>query len=389
MPSVYRAGIPPVLEAICRKAMAIDPAERFQTASAMADALDDELADRAAGAGAAGLAAAAAGATVAGVARANPPIPYSPDAYAGAGSGTPPPPPPAVPARAEPEEGGGGPGPWAWVAGLLGLAILAVVGFLAFRLLTGGSTPPPTQVTVPNFVGQTLDQATQLADATGLKLLPTFVKSNDQPEGTITTQDPASDAKVDPGSTIKITVVSGQDLVAVPDVRNMKESDALKAIVTAGLTAGTSTEAFDPAVPAGAVVSTSPPAGTQVARGSTIDYVLSKGPEPTPSPTPTPAPTPPPTPSPTPSPSPTPAPLTVGDYRCQTLDQATADILADGFILGKVTAQPPGYAAVPDSYVFDQLPAPGKKRAPGTAIDLSVYDPASYPFGTCPPPPSP
>ena len=29
MPSAYRAGIPPVLEAICRKAMAIDPAERF------------------------------------------------------------------------------------------------------------------------------------------------------------------------------------------------------------------------------------------------------------------------------------------------------------------------------------------------------------------------
>ncbi|MDQ2965958.1 MAG: protein kinase, partial [Chloroflexota bacterium] len=61
MPSAHRSGIPPVLEAICRKAMAIDPAERFQTASAMAAALEDQLGDRAAGAAAAaGLGAVAA-----------------------------------------------------------------------------------------------------------------------------------------------------------------------------------------------------------------------------------------------------------------------------------------------------------------------------------------
>ena len=96
MPSAYRAGIPPVLEAICRKAMAIDPSERFQSANAMSDALDDQLADRGAGVASAGLGLAAGAAMAAGVARANPRIPYSPDAYAGM-SMTPlslPPPPP-------------------------------------------------------------------------------------------------------------------------------------------------------------------------------------------------------------------------------------------------------------------------------------------------------
>ncbi len=389
MPSTYRAGIPPVLEAICRKAMAIDPAERFQSATSMADALEDQLADRSAAAAglAAGVAGVAAAATVvAGTARPNPPIPYAADAYAGAGSGTPPPAPPvAPPTQMVDDDDGGGPGPWAWIAGLLGLAILLAVGFLAYRLLTGGGTPTAQQVQVPNFVGQTLEQAQQLAGVAGVTLQSTFVKG-DQPEGTITTQDPAANATINKGGTVTVTVVTGQALVAVPDVRNQTESNALKALVQVGLTPGTKADAFDPAVPEGSVIATSPTAGTQVAVGTTVDYVLSKGPEPTPSPTP--SPTPAPTPTPTPPPTPSPTPLSnVGEYRCETLDQATSDITGDGFVVGTVTPEPSGYTAAGDSLVFAQDPLPGKKRAPGTAINLSVYDPASYPFPTCPPGP--
>ncbi len=403
MPSTYRAGIPPVLEAICRKSMAIDPADRFSSASAMADALEDDLADRtaaAAGLGVVGAAgAAAAAATVAAVARANPgsPIPYAADAYAGAGTSAAPPPPPVAPPPALADDDGdsGGTGPWAWIAGILGLLILLLVGFLFLKLLTGGGTPTANQVVVPNFVGQTLQQVQALADATGVVVKATqFVKSNDQPEGTITAQDPAANVTVDKGSTINVTVVTGQALVAVPDVKSQTESNALKALVQAGLVPGTATQEFDPIVIAGSVVSTSPAAGVEVASGTTIDYVVSKGPEPsaTPSPSPTPSPTPAPTPSPTPTPTvapPTPTPTalltTVGEYRCQTLGEAKADIAADGFTVGTVTSAPPGYTADDTSLVFEQLPLPGKKRTAGTPIDLGAYDPASYPYPTCPP----
>jgi serine/threonine-protein kinase len=378
MPSAYRAGIPPVLEAICRKAMAIDPSERFHSANAMADALEDELADRAAGAAGA-VGAAAAGATVAaGVARANPPIPYAPDAYARSG-GTPPP--LASTGTGDDSEGTG---PWAWIAGLLGLGILLAVGFLAFRLLTGGSTAAQP-VVVPNFVGQTYEQAKQLADAKGLKLTPQFIKSNTQPEGTITNQDPLPNASVDAGSSITITIVSGQEVVAVPDVRNQPVAAAITTLVQAGLAPGTATEDFDPAVPAGLVISTSPATGTQVTTGTTVDYLVSKGPEPTPSPTP--SPTPAPTPSPTPPPTASPTPLTnVGEYRCQTLDQATTEINGDGFVVGNVTAEPSGPESG-DWIVIGQSPLPGKKAAPGSGIDLTVYDPAAPALPTCPPTP--
>ncbi len=396
MPSTYRAGIPPVLEAICRKAMAIDPAERFQTATAMAAALDDEIADRALPAAAtAATVAGAAGVAAVGVARANPPapLPYPPDAYAGGGG---PPAPPPVDHGSEPAAGGSG--PWGWVAGLLGLGLLVVIGFIVFRLMSGGPAPTGSQVVVPNYVGQTLEQAQALATTQGLVVSPTkFVTSSDQAEGTITEQDPPANAQVDKGSTVSVTVVTGKALVAVPDLRNLTQAAAITALVQAQLTPGTATEAADPEVPKGSVISSSPATGVEVAVGTTVDYLLSTGPEatPTPSPTPSPSPTPPPTPTPTapPTPSPTPPPtptpilLTVGEYRCQTLGEAKADIAADGFVVGTVTPQPPGYTVADDSYVFDQLPLPGKKRLPGTKVDLGAYDPASYPYPTCPPTP--
>jgi beta-lactam-binding protein with PASTA domain len=66
-----------------------------------------------------------------------------------------------------------------------------------------------------------------------------------------------------------------------------------------------------------------------------------------------------------------------------TLAEATAALTGDGFTLGTVTAQPAGYTAADDSVVIEQSPSPGQKRAPGTPIDLTVYDPAS--LATCPP----
>ena len=232
----------------------------------------------------------------AGVARANPPIPYAPDAYAPQRRPTAP---PLAPTDTSDDRKGRG--QWAWIAGLLGLGILLAVGFLAFRLLTGGSTAPAQQVVVPNFVGQTVEQATQLAEAKGLKLTPQFVKSNDQPEGTITAQDPLPNATVDAGSSITITVVSGQEVVAVPDVRNQPVAAAIRR--SSGRPRpghgdrGRSTRPCRP----GSVISTSPASGYPGHDRDDRRLRRLEGPEPTPSPTP--SPTPAPTPSPTPPPT--------------------------------------------------------------------------------------
>ena len=58
-----------------------------------------------------------------------------------------------------------------------------------------------------------------------------------------------------------MTVAAGVGTVPVPDLRNLTEQQAVQAIADAGLSVGIRSEAFDPLVPAGIVVSQNPSAG--------------------------------------------------------------------------------------------------------------------------------
>ena len=133
--------------------------------------------------------------------------------------------------RTGPARGPGSPDCSAWPS-------LAVVGLLAFRLLTSHPIPVAEQVVVPSFIGQTVAVAQPLADAKGLILVTSKFVKGDQPDGTIVDQDPKPDATVAKGATINLTIVTGKAVVPVPDVRNMDESEALKALLEVGLTPG-------------------------------------------------------------------------------------------------------------------------------------------------------
>ncbi|MEI7743751.1 MAG: protein kinase, partial [Chloroflexota bacterium] len=131
-PSALRPGVPEALDAIVTRAMALDPATRFASAASMASALEGWLAEPAARPTAPVVAGAVAAGTVAAAAARPGQVPYAPDAYARSAPPSAPvstrsaPPPPPVSDDDAPEPGT----PWAWVAGLLGVGILVVVGFL-------------------------------------------------------------------------------------------------------------------------------------------------------------------------------------------------------------------------------------------------------------------
>ena len=222
--------------------------------------------------------------------------------------------PPAADPGLEPDfdDGPRGPGLWGWAAGLLGLVILILAGAAIFLVLSRGAvnpTPAPDNVTVPNFVGQTFADAEGVGAEEGLDVqIGGTQQSSDQPEGTIIAQDPPAGASVARGAIVKVTVVSGKQLVGVPDLRGMSEDVAREALLNARLKPGTASEEFDPAAPEGQVIGQSPAATVEVAEGTSVDYVLSKGPEPTPTPTPEPTPVPTDTPTPVPTDTPTPVP---------------------------------------------------------------------------------
>jgi len=64
----------------------------------------------------------------------------------------------------------------------------------------------------------------------------------------------------------------------VPDVTGQTQAAATSTITGAGFTVGAVTQATDPVVPAGSVVSQTPSGGTTAALGSAVDLVVSTGP---------------------------------------------------------------------------------------------------------------
>ena len=375
--SDVRPSVPPTLEAIDRKALAPDAAARFASAGAMADALEAFLEE---GSAAGARPAVPVATRPAAPARAVGAAGVTGGLFAGAATSAMRPPPP------DPDEGGGT-SPWIWVAGVIGLIILVLAGFLLFRLASAGSgpaaTPGPGNVVLPSFINQAYLDANATADQLGVTLLPNFVKRNDAADGTVVAQDPAAGTSVTKGSTVKVDVVSGKDLVAVPSIVGLAEGAAIKALTDAKLRVGTRTDDFDPTIAAGSIIGQGLPAGVSVPTDTAVDYVVSKGPEPSPSPSPSPTPTPTPSPTPTPTPVPTPVPtptptpvrVTVLKYVGLTVTDAKAQATLQGLLIQWQGGTPA------ESYIIvsPQNPPEGASVAPGSRILLNTTAPTPTP----------
>lgn len=141
---------------------------------------------------------------------------------------------------------------------------------------------PPGPRLFPNLVGLPLARANTAAIDAGFELTePYYVRRDDQPEGVLA-QDPPAGTAADEGSSIRPIVSTVLQLVVVPDVIGMTESDAILALTGIGLQVRRAPSVYDLAVRAGVVVATSPPAQTSVTGGTVVEYVVSLGPDPGP-----------------------------------------------------------------------------------------------------------
>jgi serine/threonine-protein kinase len=138
------------------------------------------------------------------------------------------------------------------------------------------STGPAT-VQVPDIVGKTQDEATQILTQAGFVPSPKEVES-DEEEGTVVAQRPEAGQQVDAGTTVEFDVSGGSSTTAVPNVVGQPEAQAKAALEEAGFTV-TSTQQPSDSVPAGNVISTNPAAGTEAPNGSGVQMVVSSGQE--------------------------------------------------------------------------------------------------------------
>lgn len=140
----------------------------------------------------------------------------------------------------------------------------------------------PRPISMIDYIGTTEDIARASLDDLGLgeNKVTVTEKNSSEPVGQIIEQTPPGGADVIPGKTkISFVVSKGEEKTKVPNLDNLTESSALDELKDAELKAGNISNAFDENIAEGRVISYSPSAGTEVAKNSTVDLVISKGPE--------------------------------------------------------------------------------------------------------------
>src|SRR5947207_2994372 len=161
----------------------------------------------------------------------------------------------------------------------------------AVSLVVSSGASPPTQVAVPNVVGQAQAAATSAITGAGLTMgAVTQQSSSTVAAGSVISESPTAGTRVASGSAVDLVVSSGAPppaQVAVPNVVGQAQAAATSAITRAGLTMGAVPQQSSTTVGSGSVISESPTAGTMVASGSAVDLVVSSG-APPPAPVPVP-----------------------------------------------------------------------------------------------------
>jgi serine/threonine-protein kinase len=308
-PSALNPRVGPALDAVVRRALAKDPAQRFADAEEFIAALERARTE-----------------APPAKALANGPLPIGPPPPSGLLLA------PAGAADGE-HEHRDRTRRWWWVAaGVLALALAA--GALVL-LLSGG------KVTVPNVIGQTQGVAVARLQRAGLAAVASQGASATVPSGLVIDQGPRAGTHVKKGARVSILVSSGPGTLALPGVVGLTGTEAVARLQAAGLRPTVQTKASSK-VPHGRVISTNPTAGTELQVGSPVSVAVSGGP----------------------------AQTNVPNVTGSSQDDATTALTAAGLKVGTITRQisteqSPGI-------VLSQSPTAGTVLKPGSQVDLVV-----------------
>ena len=275
-PSSVDPTVPADLDPLVLKALAKDPAARYQSAVEFRSDVERAIAGvpmtqvlppTSATGDATQVLGAAAGAALGAAAATGAMPPVVPG-----GAGEPYADTSATTTAQQEEKGSGGGflrglGIFALIAGLLGLG-----GWLAYSLLA--PTPTPT-VGVPALAGLTVERAeARLIDA-GLVLGREDFETSDRPKDTIIDQSPRDGERVDEGTAVDVVISAGKEQVQVPDLIDYRSVvDARAALQDVGLLLGRVTEE-DSDQPEETVLRQEPQPYENVDAGSAVDIWIS------------------------------------------------------------------------------------------------------------------
>ncbi|HEM5454202.1 Stk1 family PASTA domain-containing Ser/Thr kinase [Streptococcus suis] len=132
---------------------------------------------------------------------------------------------------------------------------------------------------IPDVVDKESDTARQELEALGFQVTIKEEYSEKVAQGLVIKTDPEANSSAEKGAKITLYVSKGVAPQVVPNVVGKSQENATQVLQTAGFSVGTITQEYSSSVTAGQVISTDPVANTELAKGSIINLVISKGKE--------------------------------------------------------------------------------------------------------------
>jgi len=158
------------------------------------------------------------------------------------------------------------------VAGVLVLVGAILIGKWAF----GGDGVSNDAFKAPNFVSQTLEDATKMAENRDLTLSATRKPCEKEPKGNVCSQDPTAGTQVKKGDTINVVVSTGAPKVAVPTVLGKSLDDAKSILEGDDYQFHVKTTYQESSEEPDTVLAQDPKLGKEVEKGSTITLTIAK-----------------------------------------------------------------------------------------------------------------
>lgn len=201
------------------------------------------------------------------------------------------------------------------------------------------------EVVVPNVIDMKEIDAERTLVQNKLTVIYEEPEPSDEiASGRVLRQDPQPDSRVKEGREVTLVISSGQETAEVPNVVGKSKEDAILALEAKGLTVGATAPAYDETVAENLVILQAPKSGEQVAKGSSVDLIISKGKEP--------------------------QMVTVPDVVGSSLDEAKSSLAQKGLSVGKVTEQESTEYAV--GIVLSQSLVADGQTLEDTEVDLVV-----------------
>ena len=158
---------------------------------------------------------------------------------------------------------------------LIGIIILVTAAVLLVMAITGSFKTSTN--TLDNFVGFSYDELIS-SNKYDYEFVLEQKKTDEVEPGIVVDQSPEAGSKVISGSQVKLVVSASMDDINVPNIYNLNDEKAKKALANDGLTNYKFTTISSETVEEGLVVYTEPKAGTVVSSDTQIVVFVSSGP---------------------------------------------------------------------------------------------------------------